>query len=674
LNLDLSKFRKAEAGNKHTVLEHENGHILKIAHHGLSPEFRKQLEEMPVQLAKGGKVHSKWAQKNDPNIIKKDLYTKPPGKGVGPEAAGLSEVSKSSQPSKDPSYNEPQDQGTTGLPKLQRKPVSEWNVSGPALKEKPMYPPCINPSCRSFGHSHPNCRCYGGNEYAYERHAEGGEVGKQYFCDKNRPHFKGCELYKDGGGVKSDPEKLADASAEFSNPMPQVSSMVSDQQPYSSSQPVPTPLPAPQSSQETNPNPEMQGNESVPEPEPVSAQSQPDSDQQQMVTPQQEPPTPADAVMQHKDRIMNEIYPEAQAFKADLDNGHIKPETYSDLFNKKDTLGKIGTIFGLLLSGAGSGLAHQNNNLMTMMDKEIQRDLEAQQQSSTNKQNFLKINQQNIMNKAQASNLTQEAKTKAYALSRMQMNQAAFHKLVTDTQKLPPGSPQRMQAEQPLAMMNQGIQNENFNIADRAASAGALSTYLGGGQEGNAPNTTVMKSGLLGPEAKEVGTDIEEKSVPGFKGRAAAPLNPTEKNDLNKYVQFDQQVARFRDWAKNHSGVLPTSPQNIAIINQGKTLARQLQSTYREAALNTVYRPGEQGLLSQTIPDDPTKFLNKWRVLPQLDALRNENMAQLNTIAKQKGFKGYQGIQSPEQGQEQVKVVNGVKYKRGPNGEAIKVQ
>ncbi len=80
-------------------------------------------------------------------------------------------------------------------------------------------------------------------------------------------------------------------------------------------------------------------------------------------------------------------------FSNEVESGKIKPETYSGLYAKKDTLGKIGTLFGLLLSGAGSGLTHQPNAVLDMMNKEIDRDLDAQQKSSENKRSFLSLAQ-----------------------------------------------------------------------------------------------------------------------------------------------------------------------------------------------------------------------------------------------------------------------------------------
>lgn len=46
--------------------------------------------------------------------------------------------------------------------------------------------PCRNPSCKSNGRPHPNCRCYGNM-------AEGGEV--THYCSEDRAHHPACEYF-----------------------------------------------------------------------------------------------------------------------------------------------------------------------------------------------------------------------------------------------------------------------------------------------------------------------------------------------------------------------------------------------------------------------------------------------------------------------------------------------
>lgn len=174
------------------------------------------------------------------------------------------------------------------------------------------------------------------------------------------------------------------------------------------------------------------------------------------------------------------------AWAHDLANGHITPKTYSDLFAKKDTLGKIGMVFGMLLSGAGSALAHQPNALMELMNKEIERDLESQKTSKSNALNFIQLNQQHELQKAQISGMKIENQLKADTLARMQMNRAALHSLVLRVNSLPQGSVERQRAEMTLAQLSQSVDLMNSNLADKAAAMEASYNIGTSGGEGGA--------------------------------------------------------------------------------------------------------------------------------------------------------------------------------------------
>jgi hypothetical protein len=234
----------------------------------------------------------------------------------------------------------------------------------------------------------------------------------------------------------------------------------------------------------------------------------------------------------------------------------------------------------------------------------------------------------------------------------MKLNSITLHHLVQITNKTDPNTPEGQAARQKLGMMYNSVQSENYDLADRAASAEAYMKYMGFGQNNGSSGseedfqkqTQLLKSGILGQAGVERGKDLESKHVPGFTGLASEALNPTAKAELARKAEFDNQLQRYKEWASQHSGILPDSPGNIAIIKQGQTLARQLQSTYREASLNTVYRQSEAPLLDQTIDSDPTKFMNKWRVLPQINTLQNENRAQLNDAGHSLGLGDYKGL------------------------------
>lgn len=75
------------------------------------------------------------------------------------------------------------------------------------------YLPCKNPSCKSFGRPHPNCRCYA-------ELAEGGDVS---FCGEDRNHREDCEYFAAGGGVSDDHVPLHDLPAELIPSAPPIS-------------------------------------------------------------------------------------------------------------------------------------------------------------------------------------------------------------------------------------------------------------------------------------------------------------------------------------------------------------------------------------------------------------------------------------------------------------------
>lgn len=621
--LDIKNFRKVETGNQHTILEHPSGHQIKIAHKGLSNDVRKQLEEMPVNLAKGG--YAKFAQRNDPNM--KGAKAAKPSASTNTMPGSPTDASKS--------FTEPNEMGTS----IPRENLQEAMTNGqepdvvlaslnkqappfgPLGPAKQHYPPCINPSCKSFGKSHPNCRCYGG------KFAKGGEVGN--FCDVDRKHDNGCEYFKDGGAAgESDDNKLSDsekldlAKQGVAQEAPQGSDATptSDINIPETSQSDATEVPTSSMSME-------QDNKNVSNPGPdYNAQGENISD-------------PVQQVQSAKEQHLQEMLNDSGTFNNELNQGQIKPEHYFHLFGREGTLGKIGTAFGLMLGGIGSGLTHQPNAALEVMKNEINNDLQSQELSSQNKQNFLKINQQGFLNRAQEAQMSQETKTKAYALTKMQMNNAALHSLVQNASKLPPGSPQRQQAEQQLAMLNQGVQNENFNIADRAATAAALGNYLNPGQGGQT-NTTMLKSGLMGPEAKEVGEDIEQKTIPGIPGMAQRPIPQQTRDQVQNMNVLDTKAKELTAFAKAHEG--SWSPQTRAKAQQ---MADEMIDFYSSSLGISMTEGTRTWLDDQIAKKNPTSIISQELLGSNSrlqEIMRSNNMRRQSLL-------GSVGLKGPEQ-------------------------
>ncbi len=164
---------------------------------------------------------------------------------------------------------------------------------------------------------------------------------------------------------------------------------------------VPAFAPAPDATPQTPQAPPAVDPAAGAAPSPVASPVMPAPEQQPMQQPQDQgqaspqQPSPNSSV----DEIIKVNH--------DFATGKVKPETYSDLWAEKSTPGKLGTLFGLLVGGMGSGLTHQPNVVLQMMDKQIDRDLAKQKEGTGNVQSFLGLAQD--LRAKQIANATNEA-------------------------------------------------------------------------------------------------------------------------------------------------------------------------------------------------------------------------------------------------------------------------
>lgn len=682
MKIDVSKFQKIDCDDKCTTLQHPNGHQIKIAHKGLSAEMKKELDALPMHLAKGGRA--KFAQKFDPNMKKAAKPSEPskstntmPGSPTQaknsftePQALGTNVSSLIHNPEyqawlKAPKDKEPVPEGGDAI-------LNALHRQGPpmgALSPAQHYPPCINPSCKSYGRSHPNCRCYGGNEHVMANFSEGGEVDS--FCSQDRPHQDDCEYYAGGGRVS---DREIKKQREDRDSAPQLPTGTTENFSQKGKQ-----TPVGKMTREKNlaeykklPGPKIQGlaegggagmsvnvtpqdmqdnaQESVPvQGEPMGAQpaSQPEIPQAEQTPAPTEPglntmsvTDPVQQGMDHAQQVNNHLMTEDKAVQSDINAGHIQPKTYHDLFAEKGTLGKIGTIFGLMMGGAGSGLTGEPNMLLEMMDKTIQRDLESQKDSANNRMNLLKVNQQALANQANV-NLTEAQKNNiALSTTYMQQNRFALDHLVKVTQSMPPG-PQRQQAEQTLAILSTMVDKKNATIASQAAMASALSSQANP-QGGGAPDTTVMKSGMIGPEMQEMGKDIEDKTLPGVPGRAARPIPQENRNEIQAMNTLDAKSQDLLSFIKQHRGSL--NPQQKQVAAQK---AEEMVNYYNASIKGGVLTQGRLEWLDKQISKNPLSIVNDLMGnSARLNEIKTSNSTRKNILLQQLGFPPQKGAQA----------------------------
>lgn len=362
--------------------------------------------------------------------------------------------------------------------------------------------------------------------------------------------------------------------------------------------------------------------------------------------------------------IANDLPAETQLRMQDIASGDIHAKTFADML-PKSTMGKIGTYFGILLGGIGSGLTHQPNMVLEMMNKAIDRDLEAQKSSKSNQQNLYKLNLEHINTQTQAlrtkyENELTEAQTKGMpaeiALKRKQIDHLdADNKVLADTHtrnglqlgymkelntltaNLAPG-----QHKQSAEVALNGVTKAGMgDIAKRNAETQAKinfgSSLNGNYQEGTPQQEESFKHvqqlrRLAGQP--ELAKDAEDKHLPHVPGSSSTPLVQADRDRVQSSQELMGGLKRLRDFAVAHPNPLPHSPEDV----EGKSLAAQVSSLYRAAIGGGVYKEGEQHFINGIVPGDPTSWNPFAQVPTKIDALMKETAARNQSFLHNKGF------------------------------------
>lgn len=350
---------------------------------------------------------------------------------------------------------------------------------------------------------------------------------------------------------------------------------------------------------------------------------------------------------------------ENQAFQQDLNNGHITPKTYNDLMNynkdgsEKSTLGKIGSIFGLLLSGAGSGLAHQQNMAMQMMDNTIKNDLEAQIKSKDNAQNFVKINQARLLNDANVKNalasanytgeqkaaIRQGIQMKAVTQGYMDMSSAAVHKIIDQIKTMPDG-PAKQQAVQLAMQMAQAAEKNNAAAAVMGAAGVNGLGGMYGINSGQPDKLTDEQQFQNAMQARENGGDkagadaLRAKHIIGVPGFATDAIPQQSRDKFNNRAILDDKVRDVLDYAQKNKGSI--DPKVLTVAAQK---AHELTKFYNASTDNLGMTQGRLNWLDEQIKKNPTSFIQQLLGnQKRLAEIRDSNTHQKDIELKNLGF------------------------------------
>jgi hypothetical protein len=228
---------------------------------------------------------------------------------------------------------------------------------------------------------------------------------------------------------------------------------------------------------------------------------------------------------------------ERQNFMSDIENQHIDPQHY---LNSMGTGSKIATGIGLILGGMGGGLSHQGNPALDFLNKQIDRDIQAQQTNLGKSENLLSANLKQFGNLRDATDMTRVMQMDIVG---NQMKQAAA------TAMSPLAAARAQQGIGALQMQSSQILGQ---MAMRKTLIQGMTS-----QQNIPPSQMVRKmelSGLMSPEeAKQGMKEASEASmlnasrdnaVKAFDKIAALQ---TTGNYLSSPIQTSQQIKALKD-------------------------------------------------------------------------------------------------------------------------------
>ena len=271
-------------------------------------------------------------------------------------------------------------------------------------------------------------------------------------------------------------------------------------------------------------------------------------------------------------------------WEQDLVDGHVAPKTYKELFDSKSTTGKIGTMIGLLVAGAGAGLTHQPNAVLQMMDNEINRDFEAQKKSKDNAHNYVKLMQQSPLIQSQTNLNNVQKSEMAMQLGKAHGYAAIMHDLLMTRNKFAEGSDQYNNMNQQIQQLYPMYIQKASNLVDGAA---ALSAF-GNGAAGQSEDTRLDSQikGLIAsrdPDQMKQARILQAARIPGVgKTRDNSPVPPDKKDLITGMNTLDYKAKDLMNFIDQHKGLNP-SRWSPAVRREGEAKLGEMRNFYNNS-------------------------------------------------------------------------------------------
>jgi len=393
-----SGFKKVAEDNASATLEHENGHKINIAKNGLNRKQLKQLGSLPLHQASGSE---KLVQDPVAKLNEEMLGTK--------EQGAIPQESTMGQYTERPVQAEPTQQGETaknvGVVMGQ---VLQPVMAGVANAAKQVVEGAVDTLKTPLRMGEAAANVFGPVGAGVIQGYTGKRTEYTPTTERNQPPMPQAGLMKppvepDFTAAQPVTPELQAAQEEQQQKLLQAEQLAGDQQ---FEQGLAAPTAAQQSQRGVT---AAQPGQSIPgavtgaptaplAPAPLPS---PLRDQKEVMFDAKLPTSERMAAAQN---VLNDITKRISTAEEDFRNKLMSEDINPDrVFENMSTGRKIRTILGVLLAGAGSGLAGGENLALTMLNREIERDVEAQKLNKEKKFNLFKMHLETLGNERAAT-------------------------------------------------------------------------------------------------------------------------------------------------------------------------------------------------------------------------------------------------------------------------------
>lgn len=290
-------------------------------------------------------------------------------------------------------------------------------------------------------------------------------------------------------------------------------------------------------------------------------------------------------------------------------SGALNPHHY---WESKSTGSKISTAIGLILGGMGS--KGGQNLAADFINKQIDRDMDAQKSRLGIDENLLSANFREFGDLKTAQDMTKQNLADIYSTQIQRLAQQTA------------GPMAQARAAKLISELQMSKAPELGNTTQKVAMGKIMQNLL---KSGDVPNT-IQAMRMFDPAMAK---SLEQRYVPGVNAVASIPVPEETKKEITVRQDFDQKIGQLREFAKQNSGSL-----NPAIMHKGAAMAKIVQDAARQAANQGVFKESENKFMNSIISDNPTAFFGKYRTDPGYAQIEQSNRNMLNNVYKNYGL------------------------------------